>query len=136
MTEALDALSGVPASRTAAIQLTAHPRASRAARDFVSRTCLDWRLPHGIPSAVLVVSELVTNAISHAGTDVEVSLSALGNRLRLAVQDGNDDPPRLVRAGAELGRGRGMHVVDGFSRAWGSLPGPDGGKAVWVVIDA
>ena len=136
LSEALDALSDVPGVRTAAITLTAHPRASRAARDFVSRTCLDWQLPHGIPSAVLVVSELVTNAVRHAGTDVEVSLSALGNRLRLAVRDGNDDPPRLIRAGAEPGRGRGMHVVEGFSRAWGSLPGPDGGKAVWVVIDA
>ena len=136
LAEALEALSAVPASRSAEIQLAAQPRASRAARDFVSRTCLDWRLPHGIPSAVLVVSELVTNAVRHAGTDVEVTLAALGNRLRLAVHDGNDDPPRLVRAGAELGRGRGMHVVEGFSRAWGSLPGPGGGKAVWVVIDA
>jgi len=136
LAEALDSLSVVPASRTAEIQLAARPRASRAARDFVSRTCLDWRLPHGISSAVLVVSELVTNAVSHAGTNVDVSLSALGNRLRLSVQDGSDDPPRLVRAGAELGRGRGMHVVEGFSRAWGSLPGPEGGKAVWVVIDA
>jgi anti-sigma regulatory factor (Ser/Thr protein kinase) len=136
LAEALAALAGVPTARTARLHLAADPRASRAARDFVSRTCLDWRLQHGIPSAVLVVSELVTNSLAHAGTDVDITLSAVGNKLRLAVQDGNDDPPRLVRAGSEQGRGRGMHVVEGFSRAWGSLPGPDGGKAVWVVIDA
>jgi hypothetical protein len=136
LAEALTALAANPAARTAQIHLAVHPRASRAARDFVSRTCLDWRLQHGIPSAVLVVSELVTNSLAHAGTDVDVTLSAVGTKLCLAVADGNPDPPRLVRAGSEQGRGRGMHVVEGFSRAWGSLPGPEGGKAVWVVIDA
>jgi anti-sigma regulatory factor (Ser/Thr protein kinase) len=136
LAEALAALSGIPAARTARIHLAANPRASRAARDFVSRTCLDWQLQHGIPSAVLVVSELVTNSLAHAGTDVDITLSAVGTKLCLTVVDGNEDPPRLVRAPLERGRGRGMHVVEGFSRAWGSLPGPDRGKAVWVVIDA
>jgi hypothetical protein len=135
LAEALAALSAIPAARTARIHLAAHPRASRAARDFVSRCCLDWRLQHGIPSAVLVVSELVTNSLAHAGTEIDVTLSAVGTTLCLAVLDGNGDPPRLVRSGSKQGRGRGMHVVEGFSRAWGSLPGPDGGKSVWVVID-
>jgi len=136
VSEALLALSRSPDGRAARIHLDPHPRASRAARDFVSRTCLDWQRPHDIPAAVLVVSELVTNGLTHAGTPIEVTLSAAGSGLRLTVYDGNDAPPRVLRAGAEYGKGRGMYVVEGFSRAWGSLPGPDGGKAVWVVLDA
>ena len=133
--EAMLAMSERPRASTAGIHLEAHPRASRAARDFVSRTCLDWRRPHGIPSAVLVVSELVTNGLIHSGTDLDVTLAAVGSRLRLAVYDGHVAAPRMLRAGAEHGKARGMHLVAGFSRAWGSLPGPDGGKAVWAVLD-
>lgn len=133
---ALLGLSADTDGRTARIHLDPQPLASRAARDFVTRTCLDWQRPHGISAAVLVVSELVTNGLTHAGTPMEVTLSAVTSRLRLTVYDGNDAPPRLLRSGAERRKGRGMHVVEGFSRAWGSLPGPDGGKAVWVVLDA
>jgi hypothetical protein len=130
------AVSDVPSRRSAQIRLTPHPRSSRAARDFVSRTCLDWRLVHGMSSAVLCVSELVTNSLSHAGTDIEVALSSVGPRLLLAVHDGSSEMPRLLRSRSEHGKGRGMHIVAGFSHAWGSLPAPDGGKAVWVVIHA
>ena len=85
---------------------------------------------------MLVVSELVTNGLNHAGTEMDITLSSLGDRVRLAVHDGADAPPVVLPPGDRHGRGRGMHVVEGFSRAWGSLPGPQGGKAVWVVFDA
>ena len=136
LADALQVLSVGPAPRTAELRVEPHPRASRSARDFVSRTCLDWQRPHVIGSAVLVVSELVTNGLNHAGTNMDITLSTFGDRVRLAVHDGADEPPRVLPAGDRHGRGRGMHVVEGFSRAWGSLPGPQGGKAVWVVLDA
>jgi hypothetical protein len=78
----------------------------------------------------------VTNGLLHAGTPLEISLSEAGSRMRLAVCDGSQEPPRLVRAVAERGKGRGMHVVEGFARAWGTLPGPNGSKAVWAILDA
>jgi hypothetical protein len=125
----------------AAIRLTArthlepHPRAGRSARDFVSRTCLDWQLPHVIGSAVLVTNELVTNGLNHAGTALDVAMSATDGRLLLSVHDGSDERPLVPPPGSGPSRGHGLHLVAGFSRAWGSLPRPDGGKAVWAVLD-
>jgi hypothetical protein len=127
--------------RRAAIRLTArthldpHPRAGRSARDFVSRTCLDWQLPHVIGSAVLVTNELVMNGLNHAGTALDVAMSATDGRLLLSVHDGSDERPVVPRPGSGAGRGHGLQLVAGFSRAWGSLPRPDGGKAVWAVLD-
>jgi hypothetical protein len=132
LAQALRRLSAGPDPRTARISVHPHPRASRVARDFVSRTCLDWQHPQVIGAAVLVTSELVTNGLAHAKTDLEISLSATDDRVLLAVRDGSDELPRVLPAG----RGRGMHVIEGFSRGWGSLPGPEGGKVVWVVLDA
>jgi hypothetical protein len=118
----------------ARLHLEPLPRASRTARDFVSRTCLDWQLTHVIGSAVLVVSELVTNGVTHAGTPLDVSMSTTGDRLLLGVHDGSDELPRVApRTGP--GRGHGLHIVAGCSRAWGWLPLPDRGKVAWAVLD-
>ena len=126
-----------PAARpTARIHLEPHPRAVRSARDFVSRTCLDWQLPHVIGSAVLVVGELVTNGLAHTGTALDVTVSAAGGRLLLGVHDGSPQRPRVPAPPSGSTRGHGLHLVAGFSRAWGSLPRADGGKVVWAVLDA
>jgi hypothetical protein len=128
-------------ARRAAIRLTArthlepHPRAGRSARDFVSRTCLDWQLPHVIGSAVLVTGELVMNGLTHGGTALDVAISATDGRLLLSVHDGSDQRPLVPPPGSGPSRGHGLQLVAGFSRAWGSLPRPDGGKAVWAVLD-
>ena len=74
----------------------------RSARDFVSRTCLDWQLPQVIGSAVLVVGELVTNGLTHAGTALDVTVSASDGRLLLGVHDGS--APASSGAGAPRGR--------------------------------
>jgi hypothetical protein len=120
----------------AQIHLEPHPLAGRTARDFVSRTCLDWQLAHGIGAAALVVSELVTNALTHAGTALDVAVSAADGRLLLGVHDGSDEPPRVPPPRSGQGRSHGLHLVAGFSRAWGWLPRADGGKVVWAVLDA
>ena len=125
-----------PAARpTAQIHLDPHPRAVRSARDFVSRTCLDWQLPQVIGSAVLVVGELVSNGLTHAGTALDVTVSAYDGRLLLGVHDGSDLHPRVPAHPPGSTRGHGLNLVAGFSRAWGSLPRADGGKVVWAVLD-
>ena len=105
----------------------------RSARDFVSRTCLDWQLPHVIGSAVLVVGELVANGLAHTGAALDVTVSAVGGRLLLGVHDGSPQRPQVPAAGST--RGHGLQLVAGFSRAWGALPRADGGKVVWAVLD-
>jgi hypothetical protein len=125
-----------PAVRPRAqIHLEPHPLAGRTARDFVSRTCLDWQLAHGIGAAALVVSELVINALTHAGTALDVTVTAADRRLLLGVHDGSDEPPRVPPPRSGQSRSHGLHLVAGFSSAWGWLPRADGGKVVWAVLD-
>jgi anti-sigma regulatory factor (Ser/Thr protein kinase) len=122
---------------TALMELSPSLMASRAARDFVSRTCLDWELSHGIASACLIVSEIVTNGVLHAGTPLYLSVARQRRVLRVAVRDSSSKPLR-AQSGPELGKrihGRGLTLVDAVSRAWGVLPTADGGKVVWAALD-
>ena len=117
------------------LRLSPHPTAPRASRDFVSRTLLDWGLSRHLPSACLVVSELVTNAMTHAGTDIHLTLSEHRQALRVAVRDQSAGMPAQQREALKT-HGRGLAIVAGLATAWGVLPHPDGGKVVWAVIDA
>ena len=132
------AVSAVLATPTLAVEwlrLAAHPTAPRAARNFVTRTLLDWGLGRAIPSATLVVSELVISSSVHAGTDIDLSVVWDRGALRLTVRDHGPALPNQSCSVVDL-RGRGLTVVAGLSRAFGALPTADGGKVVWAVLDA
>ena len=116
-------------------RLTPHPTAPRASRDFVSRTLLEWRLSQHIASACLVASELVTNAMIHAGTDIDLIVSEHRQAIRIAVRDHSPDLP-VEQSGPSEEHGRGLTIVAGMSSAWGVLPDTSGGKVVWAVINA
>lgn len=120
---------------TARLGLAPHVTASRVARDFVSRTCLDWGLAPAIASACLVVSELVTNGLRHAVTDMDLTLARHGGILRLALRDRSDAPLHPQAPDLDSVGGRGLALVGACSRAWGVLPTADGGKVVWAVLD-
>jgi hypothetical protein len=132
---ALSAVLEISPPIRAALRLAPHPTAPRASREFVSRTLLGWRSDHLIPSACLLVSELVTNAMVHAGTDMEVSIAAHSQALRLTVRDHSASLPMPRKADLEED-GRGLAIISGLSRAWGVLPTADSGKVVWAVMDA
>src|SRR5450756_96963 len=86
----LPAMTAVLATRTLTIErlhLSPHPTAPRAARDFVTRTLLDWRLKPVIPFASLVVGELVASSSVDAGTDIDLSVAWNLGALRLTVRD-------------------------------------------------
>jgi hypothetical protein len=119
----------------AQIHLEPHTRIGRTARDFVSRTCLDWQLTHVIGAAALVVSELVTNGLARDGAALDVTVSTADGRLLLGVHDGSDQGPGVPTRLPASSRSHGLHLVAGFSRAWGSLPREGGGTVVWAVLD-
>jgi hypothetical protein len=120
---------------TVRLQLAPSATASRLARDFVSRTCLDWGLVQGIGSACLVVSELVTNGLRHDVTDLDLALARHGGILRLALRDNSAEPARQQLPDLESVSGRALALVGACSRAWGVLPTADGGKVVWAVLE-
>lgn len=132
------AISEVLATPSIAVQglhLSAHPTAPRAARDFVIRTLLDWRLGRVIPFASLVVGELVASSSVCAGTDIDLSVLWNLGVLRLTVRDDGPALASQTHAGPDL-HGRGLTVVAGLTRAFGVLPAAGGGKVVWALLDA
>jgi len=132
------AVSAVLATPTLTVQwlrLAPHPTAPRAAREFVTRTLLDWRLGRVIPFASLVVSELVASSSVHTGTDIHLSVAWDRGSLRLTVRDQGPGLPGQRPCALDL-HGRGLTVVAGLSRTFGVLPTPDGGKTVWAVLEA
>jgi hypothetical protein len=135
MLPAVSAVLVTPLPAIEWLRLAPHPTAPRASRDFVGRTLLDWGLGPLIPSASLVVSELVTNSTIHAGTDIDLSVAWSLGALRLTVRDLSPDLPHQ-RYSQQNVHGRGLLVVAGLSRAVGVLPTADGGKVVWAVLNA
>jgi len=135
MFTAVSAVLATPALTVQSRRLAPHPTAPRAARDFVTRTLLDWRLGRAIPFASRVVSELVSSSTVNAGTDMDVSVVWDRGALRLTVRDLGPALPGRLPSGLDL-HGRALTVVAGLSRAFGVLPSVDGGKVAWAVLDA
>jgi hypothetical protein len=106
----------------------------------VVEACAAWELPSLSRLGCAVLTELVANAIEHAGSRVDVAITRHRLGLRLTVQDRNPRFPSLTRAvarepGDPEGRGRGLRVVHTATTAWGALPSRDG-KIVWAVLTA
>jgi anti-sigma regulatory factor (Ser/Thr protein kinase) len=133
--EALAAVRLRPTPPTATRQLPPHPTAARAARDFLADQLLDWKLPKALTAGSLVMSELVTNAMIYARSEIEVSLARHESLVRIAVRDAGQGVPQPRDPGADSTGGRGLVLVDGFARAWGVLPSARRGKVVWAVVD-
>jgi anti-sigma regulatory factor (Ser/Thr protein kinase) len=108
--------------------------AAGAARALVREICTAWGLGGVVDDAVLVVSELVSNAIDHARSTSRVMLSLDDRGLVLAVRDFYVcEPPRPKSLRAAGTRGRGLFVVSVVSSAWGVEEHADG-KTMWAVL--
>ena len=110
------------------------PRSASKARAFVR----EHLIAHGLESLVddvgLVVSELATNAVRHAGTPFTVFLTGAKSSVEVGVRDGSSGVPRHVSSGPlELG-GRGLDIVDRVSCDWG-VRAQGGTKSVWARFD-
>ncbi|WP_177235188.1 SpoIIE family protein phosphatase [Streptomyces sp. MUSC 14] len=111
------------------------PEAVRHARRFTRRTLRTWGVsPDTLDAALLVVSELVTNALVHTDGQVRLDLSLVNHRLRLAVADASPrSPVKPTSIGWEATGGRGILLVEAVSAAWGTVP-VSGGKQVWADL--
>jgi len=123
------AFSGSPRSRR--WLLPSEPASIGRARHAVLRTCQAWSLSDG-PSAELVVSELVANAVLHGWGHIALRLYDTGEGLRIEVEDSNPTPP--VATDGHPGRigGYGMQIIDRLAD-WGWRPARDG-KLVWAKV--
>lgn len=117
--------------------LPAAPTSARAARRFVAEALAHWRLPEVVETAELLVSELVTNALLHAHTDVELIARLTEGRVHIEVRDESSFLPTTRRHHQESQTGRGLELVETLADAWG-VDAPDGseGKGVWFELAA
>jgi DNA-binding NarL/FixJ family response regulator len=107
----------------------------RAARRFVTEALRMWHLDELADSVTLLVSELVTNAVIHAGSDVEVLVRLTGETACVEVTDSSESALAPREASMEDASGRGLALVEAMARRWGVRPCPGGGKTVWFEVD-
>lgn len=116
--------------------LAAEPRSAALARDFVCLHLVAHRLPHLVEDVRLVVSELATNAVSHAQTPFVVTLSSANGSVLLAIQDGSTSAP--IRSAPDVMdmSGRGLMIVELLSQEWGTRIDAHGFKSVWASFSS
>lgn len=104
----------------------------RLARRFVAEKLTEWKLEQIMDDALLVTSELSANAITHAHSTCRIRLSLSPARLRIDVIDTGAGTPEPQPPSATEEHGRGLHLVDAMSSAWGLEDVPGDGKVVWA----
>ncbi|GAA4080011.1 SpoIIE family protein phosphatase [Streptomyces shaanxiensis] len=110
------------------------PDAVMHARRFTSRTLRRWKVAEAADGVLLVVSELVTNALVHTQGSVRLDLILRGDHVRVSVTDGSPRAPaKPVIVDWESTGGRGLLLVEAMSETFGSVP-VAGGKQVWSEI--
>jgi anti-sigma regulatory factor (Ser/Thr protein kinase) len=124
-----------PRSWSHQAELAAEASSVSHARAFVAEHLLDHELAHLVDDIVLVVSELATNALVHAGSPFTVTLGVFKETVVLEVLDGTHAGPTLVAARTLDTRGRGIAIVQALSRDWGVSARVSGGKAVWAEFN-
>jgi anti-sigma regulatory factor (Ser/Thr protein kinase) len=84
---------------------------------------------------LLVVSELVTNAVVHGAEPIVVTMLLAPQRIRVEVTDGAaESSPHSNRPPADAETGRGLSVVTRLAVAWGWRATPGSGKTVWAEL--
>lgn len=121
-------------------RLSRHPLNISRSRTFFQEQAYAWKVADDtVETAVLLLSELMTNAYRHARVSPgrEIGLRCLlGDRgLRVEVSDASDALPWLRNVGPDDDSGRGLTLVAAFADAWGAYPRCCGiGKTVWFEL--
>jgi CheY-like chemotaxis protein/anti-sigma regulatory factor (Ser/Thr protein kinase) len=104
------------------------------ARRFLVTHCERWGCDDVLEDGQLVVSELVTNALVHAGSPCELGIAFRNGRLRIEIRDRGSGGPEVQAADSESEHGRGLLLVSALTNAWGMEPREPAGKVVWAEL--
>ncbi|MFR9724142.1 SpoIIE family protein phosphatase [Streptomyces sp. MS19] len=128
-THALDA------SHVASWELPGDPSAVSRARELVTGRLREWGMEESVFTTELVISELVTNAVRHAGGG-PIQLRVIRERsLICEVSDTSSTSPHLRRARSTDENGRGLFIVAQLTDRWGTRQTPNG-KTIWAELPA
>ena len=110
---------------------------ARRARQLVRGMVTPYLPAPKLDTIELLTSEVVTNAVVHAGSSPIVEVTAEGGTVRISVQDQNPAWPMPTRGVAEdATSGRGMALVDDMADGWGVERIADDGKRIWFEVRA
>jgi CheY-like chemotaxis protein len=115
------------------LDLPHDPAAAGRARDWVRSALLEWGLDELVDDALLVVSELVGNAVTHAASSCRLSVSRANDSVRIEVTDRGEGTPQPQPQDSMAEGGRGLVLIGAMSSAWGVEDVPEG-KKVWAEI--
>ena len=119
---------------TASLPVRPEPGAVQEARAFVADRLGGWDTPEGLArDAVLLVSELVSNAILHGRPPIELRLRRTPEEVLVEVDDGATVLPRKLRPTPDDEHGRGLVIASLLADRWGTRPLRDG-KSVWCLF--
>ncbi len=115
--------------------LPSEPASVPRARRLTLVQLAAWALHEFADDAELLVSELVTNALQHAGGPIRLTLSlcSADRAVRCEVADEDPGQPRVCATDGDDESGRGLHLLDLLSRCWGSTR-TAAGKVVWFEL--
>ncbi|HUP85442.1 MAG TPA: ATP-binding protein [Acidimicrobiales bacterium] len=116
-----------------ALHLPASPSSPRRARQFVDEVLHRWHRDGAIDRLALIASELVTNAVRHAQTEITIELSAEDGALHLEVFDRGAGQPVFKDDDPEVPGGLGLPIVEALATSWG-MRLREGGKGVWAEV--
>jgi len=119
------------------VRLASRPAAAAEARRWVRDAIRSWQVPVDLDAALLLTSELVTNAVRHeAGQGAQAVVLAIVSsrgRLRVDVHDTSCSLPAVAEVSADAETGRGLLLVETLSDEWGFYRTPTG-KAVYFTL--
>ena len=122
-------------SASSVLELPAALSAPGAARAHVRRLLVEWELDALTDVVVLLVSELVTNAVLHAGSASALLVEAADGGVRITLSDASPVLPALRRSSGTATTGRGVRLLEDLAQEWGAEPSGSG-KRVWCVVSA
>jgi anti-sigma regulatory factor (Ser/Thr protein kinase) len=127
--------AGLATARREVLALPGEASSVPQARRFLRRVLEQWGRGEYEEAGELLVSELVTNAVLHARTDITVELADGPDGVLLCVADDSAGLPVLRRHTREAGTGRGLWLLDQYTAAHGvDVTRPGTGKLVWAVL--
>jgi hypothetical protein len=115
--------------------LPPHPVAAEQARALVRIALADWGLGGVLDDALVIVTELVANAVK-LGDVFHLSLTRRDDAVLIEVRDASEALPDRRRRSVDRVDGRGLLLVEGCSKDWGWRLEEQGGKTVWAVAGA
>ncbi|MFE6333834.1 ATP-binding protein [Streptomyces sp. NPDC057798] len=121
-------------------RLTRHAHSVGLARTLLREQADCWKLPDDVTdTAVLLLSELMTNAYRHAhvspGQEIRARCVLDEGRLLVSVADASDTMPVFRNPSSEDEAGRGLVLVTLLADQWGTAPRANGiGKTVWFAL--